>query len=124
MEGLGPGLFDDRAADRGLLAGRGGRGRGGQQQDAVAEQVVHAGGRLAQDRFGRGEVALRVRRWMTFSAGATFPKLEDQMVTWLVGKDSPDRMDAAVHAFTELADPDQLDTGITTARDNRLTGHR
>lgn len=34
--------------------------------------------------------------------------LEDQMVTWVVGMDSPDRMDAAVHGLTELADPDQL----------------
>jgi phage terminase large subunit-like protein len=35
-------------------------------------------------------------------------RLEDQMVTWVAGMDSPDRMDAAVHAMTELADPNQL----------------
>lgn len=48
------------------------------------------------------------------------PKLEDQMVTWVAGMDSPDRMDAAVHALTELADPDQLATGIGTTTDKRL----
>jgi phage terminase large subunit-like protein len=34
----------------------------------------------------------------------TFTRLESQMVSWMVGMDSPDRMDAAVHAITELAD--------------------
>lgn len=34
----------------------------------------------------------------------TFDRLETQMVTWMPGLDSPDRMDAAVHALTELAD--------------------
>jgi hypothetical protein len=34
----------------------------------------------------------------------TFPRLESQMVTWMAGMDSPDRMDACVHAITELAD--------------------
>ncbi|WP_229898635.1 terminase large subunit domain-containing protein [Streptomyces finlayi] len=52
------------------------------------------------------------------------PKLEDQMVTWVAGMDSPDRMDAAVHALTELADPDQLDTGISNLNDRRLSGRR
>jgi hypothetical protein len=32
-----------------------------------------------------------------------FPELEHQMVSWMVGQDSPDRMDAAVHAVTELS---------------------
>ncbi|GAA3371253.1 phage terminase large subunit [Streptomyces sannanensis] len=54
----------------------------------------------------------------------TYPKLEDQMVTWVAGMDSPDRMDAAVHALTELADPDQLDTGLHTGADHRLHGRR
>ncbi|GAA3154006.1 terminase large subunit domain-containing protein [Streptomyces rectiviolaceus] len=40
-----------------------------------------------------------------------FHKLESQMVTWMAGMDSPDRMDAAVHGFTELAD---LESGQTT----------
>lgn len=46
------------------------------------------------------------------------------MVTWVAGMDSPDRMDAGVHALTELADPDQLDTGISTLKDQRLGGWR
>ncbi|MFJ9420696.1 terminase large subunit domain-containing protein [Streptomyces sp. NPDC101249] len=33
-----------------------------------------------------------------------FPRLESQMISWMVGMDSPDRMDAAVHGITELAD--------------------
>lgn len=36
-----------------------------------------------------------------------FPELEDQMCTWVPGEDSPDRMDAAVWAFTELMTIDQ-----------------
>lgn len=39
-----------------------------------------------------------------------YPDLEDQMVTWVEGMDSPDRVDTAVHGLTELADPYQLDT--------------
>lgn len=34
-----------------------------------------------------------------------FPGLEVQMVSWMPTMDSPDRMDAAVHALTELATP-------------------
>ncbi|MER7118434.1 hypothetical protein ACFQL8_09355 [Streptomyces goshikiensis] len=34
-----------------------------------------------------------------------WPTLEQQMVTWVAGMDSPDRMDAAVHGLTELAAP-------------------
>ncbi|NUS82801.1 MAG: terminase, large subunit [Streptomyces sp.] len=44
----------------------------------------------------------------------TFTKLEGQMVSWMVGMDSPDRMDAAVHGFTELA---ELDDGPPTDSD-------
>jgi phage terminase large subunit-like protein len=36
-----------------------------------------------------------------------FAELEDQMCTWVPGEDSPDRMDAAVWAFTELMTIDQ-----------------
>ncbi|MFE5710344.1 hypothetical protein ACFQ7J_05885 [Streptomyces sp. NPDC056501] len=36
-------------------------------------------------------------------------------MTWIPGMDSPDRMDAAVHALTELADPATASTG-TPAR--------
>jgi phage terminase large subunit-like protein len=40
----------------------------------------------------------------------TFARLESQMISWMVGMDSPDRMDAAVHAITELADIDGGET--------------
>ncbi|WP_079167990.1 hypothetical protein [Streptomyces colonosanans] len=53
-----------------------------------------------------------------------FLQLEDQMVAWVTGMDSPDRMDAAVHALTELADPDQLATGRSPLAGNRLDGRR
>ncbi|MEW1719759.1 hypothetical protein [Streptomyces sp. NPDC093109] len=53
-----------------------------------------------------------------------YPVLEDQMVTWVAGMDSPDRMDACVHGLTELADPDQLDTGVYPVNDRRLDGRR
>lgn len=53
-----------------------------------------------------------------------FTELEGQMVTWLPGMDSPDRMDAAVHALTELADPAAASIGTTNYRDQRLAGRR
>lgn len=53
-----------------------------------------------------------------------YTELEDQMVTWVEGMDSPDRMDAAVHGLTELADPDQLDTLPPGSRDDRFEGRR
>jgi hypothetical protein len=46
------------------------------------------------------------------------------MVTWIPGMDSPDRMDAAVHALTELADPAAASVGTTHYSDQRLTGRR
>ncbi|MEW1565846.1 terminase family protein [Streptomyces sp. NPDC093509] len=51
-------------------------------------------------------------------------ELEGQMVTWLPGMDSPDRMDAAVHALTELADPSQQGLGTQHYGDQRLHGRR
>jgi hypothetical protein len=53
-----------------------------------------------------------------------FTELEGQMVTWLPGMDSPDRMDAAVHALTELADPAQEGLGTQHYSDQRLRGRR
>lgn len=53
-----------------------------------------------------------------------FTELEGQMVTWLPGMDSPDRMDAAVHALTELADPTQQGLGTQHYSDQRLRGRR
>jgi hypothetical protein len=53
-----------------------------------------------------------------------FPRLEGQLVTWLPGMDSPDRMDAYVHALTELADPAQEGLGTQHYSDQRLRGRR
>lgn len=53
-----------------------------------------------------------------------FVELEGQMVTWIPGMDSPDRMDAAVHALTELADPAAAAVGSAPYNDNRLNGRR
>ena len=53
-----------------------------------------------------------------------FPRLEGQLVTWIPGMDSPDRMDAAVHGLTELADPATGSVKSETYSDNRLTGRR
>ena len=53
-----------------------------------------------------------------------FTDLEGQMVTWIPGMDSPDRMDAAVHALTELADPAQQGLGTQHYSDQRLRGRR
>ncbi|MEU7576779.1 terminase family protein [Streptomyces sp. NPDC041068] len=53
-----------------------------------------------------------------------WPTLEQQMVTWVAGMDSPDRMDAAVHGLTQLADPQQASAGATAYSDRRLGGRR
>jgi phage terminase large subunit-like protein len=53
-----------------------------------------------------------------------FAALETQMVTWLPGMDSPDRMDAAVHALTQLANPAAANTGTSGYSDRRLKGRR
>ncbi|MDH6126063.1 terminase family protein [Kitasatospora sp. GP82] len=53
-----------------------------------------------------------------------YSQLESQMVTWVAGMDSPDRMDAAVHGLTELADPDQLSAMPNNPDDGRFNGRR
>ncbi|MFI0912520.1 terminase large subunit domain-containing protein [Streptomyces abikoensis] len=53
-----------------------------------------------------------------------WPALEQQMVRWVAGMDSPDRMDAAVHALTQLADPTRSGLTTTSYRDGRLSGRR
>lgn len=53
-----------------------------------------------------------------------FPRLEGQLITWLPGMSSPDRMDAYVHAMTELADPAQEGLGTQHYSDQRLRGRR
>lgn len=52
------------------------------------------------------------------------PRLEGQLVTWIPGMDSPDRMDACVHALTELADPAAAPPATSSYTDRRLTGRR
>ncbi|MFE7547053.1 terminase large subunit domain-containing protein [Streptomyces gardneri] len=52
------------------------------------------------------------------------PRLEGQLVTWIPGMDSPDRMDALVHALTELADPAAATTSTGSYADQRLAGRR
>ena len=52
------------------------------------------------------------------------PRLEGQLVTWIPGMDSPDRMDARVHALTELADPAAVPSSSGTYTDQRLAGRR
>ncbi|MFJ2866435.1 terminase large subunit domain-containing protein [Kitasatospora sp. NPDC087314] len=53
-----------------------------------------------------------------------YPELEGQMVTWVAGMDSPDRMDAAVHGLTELAGAGQRDALAQGMDDNRLFSRR
>lgn len=53
-----------------------------------------------------------------------YPELEGQMVTWMAGMDSPDRMDAAVHALTELADPSSAAVGQAVRQHAPLVGRR
>ncbi|MGW2183931.1 terminase large subunit domain-containing protein [Streptomyces sp. NPDC001732] len=53
-----------------------------------------------------------------------FPRLEGQLVTWIPGMDSPDRMDAAVHGLTELANPAVASVGSSPYADQRLSGRR
>ncbi|GAA0501462.1 terminase large subunit domain-containing protein [Streptomyces olivaceiscleroticus] len=55
---------------------------------------------------------------------AEFPELERQMVTWIPGVDSPDRMDALVHGLTELANPAAANAGTSAYADRRLSGRR
>lgn len=45
-----------------------------------------------------------------------FPKLEDQMTTWVPGQTSPDRMDALVWAITWLMTPPPAPAKVTTTR--------
>ncbi|MFJ1936158.1 hypothetical protein ACIOGZ_26275 [Kitasatospora sp. NPDC088160] len=53
-----------------------------------------------------------------------YPELEGQMLAWVTGMDSPDRMDAAVYGPTELAGAGQLDVLAQGMDDNRLSGRR
>lgn len=65
---------------------------------SVSYKAVHA----SRGKVTRAEpVSALYERGLVHHVG-TFPKLEDQMCTWLPGEKSPDRMDALVWALTEL----------------------
>jgi phage terminase large subunit-like protein len=59
---------------------------------------VHA----SRGKFTRAEpVASLYEQGLIHHLGA-FPLLEDELCSWVPGEDSPNRLDALVHAFTEL----------------------
>ncbi|MGW3557712.1 hypothetical protein ACWDNT_10135 [Streptomyces sp. NPDC000963] len=74
-------------------------------------------------RLRAAPVAQLYKQQLVHHVGA-YTELEDQMVTWVEGVDSPDRMDAAAHGLTELADPDQLETLPPSSTDDRFDGRR
>jgi phage terminase large subunit-like protein len=65
---------------------------------AAPVKIVHA----SRGKLTRAEpVSLLYEQGKVHHVGA-FPALEDQMVTWVPGDDSPDRMDALVWAITPI----------------------
>lgn len=90
----------------------------GQLMPRVLEVAAKVGKRLRAE-----PIAQLYEQGLIHHVG-THVRLEEQMVTWVVGMDSPDRMDAAVHGLTELADPDQLATVAGHIHDDRLGGRR
>jgi phage terminase large subunit-like protein len=91
---------------------------GGLLMPAIIEVHAKQGKRLRAE-----PIAQLYSRGIVHHVGE-FTDLEGQMVTWLPGMDSPDRMDAAVHALTELADPAQEGLGTQHYADQRLRGRR
>ena len=73
---------------------------GGLVQPRIIEVTAKKGKRLRAEPIAQLYAEGRVHHV------GEFPTLEGQMVTWIPGMDSPDRMDAAVHGLTELARPD------------------
>ncbi|MFD8626714.1 terminase large subunit domain-containing protein [Streptomyces hygroscopicus] len=90
----------------------------GMLMPAVIEVYAKQGKRLRAE-----PIAQLYSRGLVHHVGE-FVELEGQMVTWIPGMDSPDRMDAAVHALTELANPASAATGSTPYADHRLSGRR
>ncbi|MFD6149479.1 terminase large subunit domain-containing protein [Streptomyces sp. NPDC060243] len=91
---------------------------GGMTMPRIIEVVAKQGKRLRAEPIAQlyeQGLVHHVREWAA---------LETQMVTWLPGMDSPDRMDAAVHALTELADPASGSASSRTYTDQRLSGRR
>lgn len=90
----------------------------GQIMPRVLEVTAKVGKRLRAE-----PIAQLYEQGLIHHVGARV-RLEEQMATWVVGMDSPDRMDAAVHGLTELADPDQLAAVAGHIHDDRLGGRR
>lgn len=69
-----------------------------QVNPSVSFKAVHA----AKAKYRRAEpIAAYYEKGRCHHVGL-FPELEDQMVSWVQGEDSPDRLDALVWAFNEL----------------------
>ncbi|TKA04846.1 terminase, large subunit [Actinacidiphila oryziradicis] len=90
----------------------------GQLMPRVLEVTAKVGKRLRAE-----PIAQLYEQGLIHHVG-THVRLEEQMATWVVGMDSPDRMDAAVHGLTELADPEQLAAVAGHIHDDRLGGRR
>jgi hypothetical protein len=91
---------------------------GGMLMPAVIEVHAKLGKRLRAE-----PIAQLYAQGLVHHVGE-FPRLEGQLVTWIPGMDSPDRMDAGVHALTELADPASAAVGTANYADRRLAGRR
>jgi phage terminase large subunit-like protein len=96
--------------------------RGGRTQGRPMPRIVEVNAK--QGKRLRAEPIAQLYELGRVHHVGEFPDLERQMVTWIPGMDSPDRMDACVHALTELADPSQHGLGTTSYSDQRLRGRR
>ena len=92
--------------------------------DMARQIVTQAGEQLRREGVTKGilmpmilEVTAKVGKRLRAAPVAQL--YEQQLV-----HHSKDRMDAAVHGLTELADPDQLDTLPTDTDDDRFDGRR
>jgi phage terminase large subunit-like protein len=100
----GRSAFVDRVADGYLLDDLSLQGspRAWQVIEAIDPSVSYRG---VHARFGkrlRAEpIASRYEQGRVHHVG-TFPEIEDQLCMWQPGDESPDRLDALVHAFTDL----------------------
>lgn len=96
--------------------------RGGETKGLLMPRIipVHA----KQGKKLRAEPIAQLASQSLIHHVGEFPRLEGQLVTWIPGMDSPDRMDAYVHACTELADPMQQGLGTQQYTDQRLRGRR
>lgn len=91
---------------------------GGLLMPAVKEVYAKQGKRL------RAEPIAQVYEQGRVHHVGEFPFLETQMTSWLPSMDSPDRMDAAVHALTELHEMADVPATRQQAQDERLRGRR